>query len=70
MESRKMVRKNLFTGQQWKNRHRLMDMGRGKDRVRCLETVTWKLTVPYVRYIANRNLLYGSGNSNRGSVSP
>ena len=30
---------------------------------------TWKLTLPYVKQIANGNLLYGSGNSNRGSVS-
>ena len=29
----------------------------------------WKLTSPYVKQIANGNLLYGSGNSNRGSVS-
>ena len=49
--------------------NRLMDMGRGKERVRCMERVTWKLTLPYVKYIANGNLLYGSGNSNRGSVS-
>ena len=34
-----------------------------------MERVTWKLTLPYVKQIANRNLLYGSGNSNRGSVS-
>ena len=46
-----------------------MDMGRGKERVRCVERVTWKLTLPYVKKIANRNLLYGSGNSNRDSVS-
>ena len=25
--------------------------------------------LPYVKWIANKNLLYGSGNSNRGSVS-
>ena len=25
---------------------------------------TWKLTLPYVKQIANGNLLYGSGNSN------
>ena len=25
-----------------------MDMGRGKERVRCMERVTWKLTLPYV----------------------
>ena len=34
-----------------------------------MERVTWKLTLPYVKYIANENLLYGSGNSNWGSVS-
>ena len=51
MESRKMVLKNLFTGQQWRNRHRentLMDMERGEERVRFMERVTWKLTLPYV----------------------
>ena len=71
MESRKMVLKNLLTGQQWRNRHknRLTDMGTGEERVRCMERVTWKLTLPYVKQIANGNLLYGSGNSNRGSVS-
>ena len=46
-----------------------MDVGRGEERVRCMERVTWKLTLPYVKKIANRNLLYGSGNSNRDSVS-
>ena len=46
-----------------------MDMGRGEERGRCVERVTWKLTLPYVKQIANGNLLYGSGNSNRGSVS-
>ena len=49
--------------------NRLIDMGRGEERVRCMERVTWKLTLPYVKYIANGNLLYGSGNSNPGSVS-
>ena len=38
--------------------NRLMDMGRGEERVRCMETVTWKLTLPYVKQIANGNLLY------------
>ena len=28
----------------------------------------WKLTLPYVKYIANGNLPYGSGNSNRVSI--
>jgi len=49
--------------------NRLMDMGRGGKRVRCMERVTWKLILPYVNEIANGNLLYGSGNSNSGSVS-
>ena len=40
-----------------------MDMGREEERVRYTERITWKLTLPYVKEIANRNLLYGSGNS-------
>ena len=46
-----------------------MDMGRGGERVRYIERVTWKLILPYVKQIANRNLLDESGNSNRGAVS-
>ena len=30
MESRKMVLKNLFTGQQWRNSHRIYIYGHGK----------------------------------------
>ena len=29
--------------------NRLMDMGRGEDRVGCMERVTWKLILPYVK---------------------
>ena len=29
--------------------NRLMDMGRGEERVRCMERATWKLTLPYVK---------------------
>ena len=29
--------------------NRLMDMGRGEERVRCMERVTWKLALPYVK---------------------
>ena len=47
----------------------LMDVGRGEERVRCMERVTQKLKLPYVKQIANGNFLYGSGNSNRGSGS-
>ena len=52
MESRKMVLKNLFTGQHWREtdiENRLMDIGRGEERVRYMERVTWKLTLPYVK---------------------
>ena len=49
--------------------NRLVEMGRGEERVRCMERVTWKLTSPYETYTAKGNLLYGSRNSNRGSVS-
>ena len=28
---------------------RLMDMGRVGERARCVERVTWKLTLPYVK---------------------
>ena len=31
-----------------------MDMGRGKERVRYMERVTWKLTLPQVKQITNR----------------
>jgi len=26
-----------------------MDMGRGEERVSCMERVTWKLSSPYVK---------------------
>ena len=29
--------------------NRLMGTGRGKERVKCMERVTWKLTLPYVK---------------------
>ena len=37
--------------------------------MRCMERVTWKLTLSCVKETANGNLLYGSENSNRVSVS-
>ena len=46
-----------------------MDMGRGEERVRSMERVTQKFRLPFIKLIAKGNLLYGSGNSNRGSVS-
>ena len=50
-------------------KNRLTDTGRGEETVRCMERVTWKLTLPYVKEIANGDLLFVSGNSDRGSVS-
>ena len=65
-----MVLKSLFAGQQWRNiLNRFMDMGRREERVRCMKRVTGKLTLSYVKQIANGNLLHVSGNPNRGSVS-
>ena len=29
--------------------NRLMDMGKGEERVKCMERVTWKLTLQYVK---------------------
>ena len=51
MVSRKMVLKNLFAGHQWRNRHREQTYGHGERgrEVRCMERVTWKLTLPYVK---------------------
>ena len=51
MESGKMILKNLFTGQQWRNRHREQTFRHG-ERAREGEVygiVTWKLTLPYVK---------------------
>ena len=50
MESRKTVLKKLCTRPQWRNRHREQTYGHGErdERVRCMERVTCKLTLPYV----------------------
>ena len=61
MESRKMVLMNLFSRQQWRNRHREQICGHGREgrteRVRCMERITWKFTIPYVKQIANGNFV-------------
>ena len=46
-----------------------MDTGGGVEGEGETQRVTWKFTVPYVKQIANGNLLYDSGNSNRASVT-
>ena len=51
MESRKMVLKNLFTGQQWRNRHREQTYGhgdRGEEGEMYVKT-NIELTLPYVK---------------------
>ena len=46
-----MVLNNLCTGQQWRNRHREQTYGHGEKEGEggCMERVTWKLTLPYVK---------------------
>ena len=46
-----MVLKNLFMGsnRETDKENRLMEMGRREERVRCMERVTWKLILPYVK---------------------
>ena len=57
MESREMVLKNLLQDSS-RERHREQTYGHGREeeRVRCMERVTWNLTLPYVKQIANGNL--------------
>ena len=46
-----MVPMNIFAGQQWRERHREQTYGlgeRGGENV-CMERITWKLTLPYVK---------------------
>ena len=52
MKSRKLILKNLFTGQQWRNRHREETYGHGERglEVRYMERVTWKLTFSSVQF--------------------
>ena len=71
MESRKMVLMNLFAEQQWRCRHREQTCGHkregdGGTNGECrMETYT----LPHVKQIASKNLLYDSGNSNWSSVT-
>ena len=53
MESRIMVMVNLFSGQQWRSRHREQTyghMGREEGEGKIMERVTWKLTIRFVKY--------------------
>ena len=63
MESRKIVLKNLFTGQQQRNRHREQTYGRGeKGGEGEMYGESNMETYITICKIANGNLLYGSGN--------
>jgi len=66
-----MVLKNLFTGQHWRNRHREWTYGHGErggeGEMYVVSNMETYITVCKIDSLGN--LLYGSGNSNRGSVS-
>ena len=51
MKSRKMELMNYLQSSDGYTdiEDRLMDMGRGEERVTCVERVIWKLTLPYVK---------------------
>ena len=51
MESRKIVMKNLFAGQKWRNIHREQPYRHGEweEMVKYMLRVTWKLTLLYVK---------------------
>ena len=53
MESRKKVLMKLFAGKQWRHRHREQTYRHGrrgrKERMECMERVTWKLTLAYIK---------------------
>ena len=46
-----MALKNLLPGSNGETdiENRFMDVRRGEERVRCMERVTWKFTLPYVK---------------------
>ena len=47
-----MILMNLFAGQQWRYKHREQTSGQGghgKEREGCMEKVTWKRVLPYVK---------------------
>ena len=71
MESRKMVLKNLFTGQQWRNRHREQTYGQGEREGEgdMYGESNMETYIIICKIDSQWEFAYGSGNSNRGSVS-
>ena len=63
-----MVPKNLSVGQQWRNRHREQTCGHW-ERVGEGDMYGESNMESYITICKIDSLLYGSGNSKRGSVS-
>ena len=63
-----MVLMNLFTGQQWRSRHREQTYGHGErgGDVEMYGKSNMETYITIYKIDSNGNLLYGSGNSNRG----
>ena len=75
--TRKMILMKLFAGQQWRHRHREETSGHGSGQGwgeegeggMYGESNMETYTSLYVKQIANRDLLYDSGNPNGSSVT-
>ena len=66
-----MVLKNLFTGQQWRNRHREYTYGhweRGGEG-ELYGKSNMETYIAICKIDSQWEFVYGSGNSNRGTVS-
>ena len=66
-----MVPKNLFAGQQWRNRHREQTYGHGErgGEGEMYGESNMETYITTCKIDSQGNLLYLSGNSNRRSVS-
>ena len=71
MESIKTVPRNLFAGQQWRNRHREQTYGHGEvgGEGEMYGESNMETYITACKIHSRWELLYGSGNSKRGSVS-
>ena len=66
-----MVLKSLFTGQLWRNRHREQTYGHGErgEEGEMYGKSNMETYITICKVDSQQGLLYGLGNSNRGSVS-
>ena len=71
MESRKTVLKNLFTGQQCRNRHREYTYGHGEreGESEMYGKSNMETYITICKIDSQQGFVVGSGSSNRGSVS-